>query len=433
LKTGRERGPALVEGAPQRGFAWGGGGDARRERKALAILFVTVFIDLVGFGIVIPLLPLYAERFGASPFAVTALVAVFSLMQFLLAPWWGRLSDRHGRRPILLIGLFGSALSYLMFGLAGTLGALFIARILAGSMGATIGVAQAYVADVTRPEERARGMGLIGAAFGLGFIFGPVIGGVLSNFGAGVPFLAAAALAAGNGVLALWWLPESLSPERRARAVAGGGLGARFRLFRRLVRDADMSSLLGGFFLITFAFAALEATLSLWSDRRWALTPSEVAYLFGYLGVVATLVQGVLVGPLARRLGERTLALVGAGSFGAALVLLATAPGLWMVAVALALLAFGQGVAVPSISSLISRHAPESEQGQMLGVSQSLSAMARVVGPLWGGVAFARLGIGAPFLSGAAVAGMALIVLALGVGNVRRSRRGEIAHAGDRG
>ncbi|HEU0079852.1 MAG TPA: MFS transporter, partial [Longimicrobiaceae bacterium] len=147
------------------------------KRSPLAIVFVTVFLDLVGFGIVIPLLPLYAERFGAGPVGVTWLVAVYSLMQLLFAPWWGSLSDRVGRRPVLLVGLFGSAASYLLFGLAGSLGMLFVGRTLAGVMGANVGVAQAYIADVTAPEERARGMGLIGAAFGLGFILGPAIGG----------------------------------------------------------------------------------------------------------------------------------------------------------------------------------------------------------------------------------------------------------------
>ncbi|MDP9348309.1 MAG: MFS transporter, partial [Gemmatimonadota bacterium] len=160
-----------------------------RSSSPLLVVFLTVFLDLVGFGIVIPLLPLYAETFGAGPVTVTWLVAVYSLMQFLFAPWWGALSDRVGRRPVLLVGLFGSAASYLLFGLAGSLPVLFLGRALAGFMGANVGVAQAYIADVTPPEERARGMGMIGAAFGLGFVFGPAIGGLLSHFGPAVPFL----------------------------------------------------------------------------------------------------------------------------------------------------------------------------------------------------------------------------------------------------
>lgn len=382
-------------------------------RRALTILFLTVFLDLVGFGIVIPLLPLYAEEFGASAIAVTWLMAIYSLMQFALAPWWGQLSDRHGRRPVLLIGLFGSALSYLLFGLAGTLAGLFIGRMLAGVMGANIGVAQAYVADVTRPEERARGMGMIGAAFGLGFIFGPAIGGALSYFGPAVPFFAAGALAFGNGILAIAWLPESLSVDRRV--VEQPGLGARWELFLSLIRRVDMAVLYLAFFLITFAFAGLEATLSLWADRRWEFTAAEVAYLFTYLGIIVTIVQGGLVGPLVARLGERSVAIFGAACFALGLALLPFAPSLSLLALALALLGLGQGAAMPAVAALISHHAPSTSQGRLLGISQSLSALGRVIGPVWGGILFSRLGIEAPYLSGALIAAATALVLVLGL------------------
>jgi len=409
------------------------GGDvtsAGAPRGALVIVFVTVFIDLVGFGIVIPLLPLYAEEFGASPVGVTWLVAIFSLMQFVFAPWWGQLSDRVGRRPVLLIGLFGSALSYTLFGLAGTLTGLFLARMLAGVMGANVGVAQAYIADVTSLRDRARGMGLIGAAFGLGFIFGPVIGGGLSHFGPSVPFFGAAALALTNGVMALFLLPESLRPDLRRRA-AQPGIAARFRLLVRVSRGTGLGVLYFAFFLITLAFAALEATLSLWADRRWELTPAQVAYLFAYLGVAVTITQGLLVGPLARRLGERRLAMLGAAAFSAGLVAMPLAPTPLLLALALALLAFGQGVSVPSLSALVSRNAPVSEQGQLLGVSQSLSALGRVIGPVLGGIAFARVSIAAPYYSGAALVALAMLSLTFFLAESRSSpaleplRRGE--------
>lgn len=378
----------------------------------LTILFLTVFLDLVGFGIVIPLLPLYAERFGATPVAVTLLVAIFSLMQFAFAPWWGQLSDRIGRRPVLLVGLFGSAISYLLFGLAGSLAMLFFARALAGMMGANVGVAQAYVADVTPPEERARGMGLIGAAFGLGFIFGPALGGVLSHFGHAAPFLGAGLLAAVNGVLALRFLPE---PARHARAQAPQqlGLGARLRALVAVGGGSRERVLYATFFLLTFAFAGFEATLSLWADRRWAFSPAEVAYLFAYIGVVVTVVQGGMIGPLTRWIGERRLAFVGIGALAVGLGSLPAAPSALTLAVPLAVLAFGQGASVAAISALISRAAAPSEQGRLLGMSQSLSALGRVLGPVWGGVAFARLGISAPYLSGAAIVAGALVLMLL--------------------
>jgi DHA1 family tetracycline resistance protein-like MFS transporter len=387
-----------------------GGPGPRLRRSPLSIVFLTVFLDLVGFGIVIPLLPLYAETFGAGPVAVTWLVAVYSLMQFLFAPWWGALSDRVGRRPVLLVGLFGSAASYLLFGLAASLPLLFFARALAGFMGANVGVAQAYIADVTAPEDRARGMGLIGAAFGLGFVFGPAIGGLLSHFGPAVPFLGAAGLALANGIFALARLPESLPPG--GRTSTGGGLRARVRALADAAREPRLRGLYAAAFLSTLALAAMEGTFSLWADRRWALSPAEVAFLFAYVGVLAVVVQGALVGRLARGLGERRLARVGAVALAAGLAGIPLAPTLPVLALALAAFAFGQGTVTPSLSSLISRGASPREQGRLLGVSQSLSALGRVLGPVWGGVAFARLGVGAPYLSGAAVVLLALTVLA---------------------
>jgi MFS transporter, DHA1 family, tetracycline resistance protein len=390
---------------------------APRGRSPLTVVFLTVFLDLVGFGIVIPLLPLYAERFGAGPVTVTLLVAVYSAMQFFFAPWWGRLSDRVGRRPVLLVGLFGAAGSYLMFGLAGSLATLFVARALNGIMGANVGVAQAYVADVTAPEDRARGMGMIGAAFGLGFIFGPAIGGLLAQFGPAAPFLGAAALAAANGVLAIFRLPESLPASRRSAPPPQRPPGAFARLATLLSRRTDprLRTLYIVSFLVTLAFAAMEATLSLWADRRWSLSPTGIALFFAYLGTVAVIAQGVLVGRLVRRVGERRAALMGLGCLAAGLAAIPLAPSLPLLAVALALFAIGQGAAMPSVSSLISRTGTEADQGRLLGVSQSVSALARVVGPAMGGVAFAHVGIGAPYVGAAVVALVALAVLAVGL------------------
>ncbi|MDB4949679.1 MAG: tetracycline resistance efflux pump [Gemmatimonadetes bacterium] len=380
------------------------------------MVFATVFLDLVGFGIVIPLLPLYAQRFGAGPVAVTWLVAVYSLMQFFFAPWWGRLSDRVGRRPILLLGLFGSALSYLAFGLAPSLTVLFAARILAGVMSAHIGVAQAYVADVTPPEKRARGMGMIGAAFGLGFIFGPAIGGVLAHYGPAVPFLGASLLTAVNGVVAVFRLPESLPLHLRGtpQAESRPGLGARLGVLFGRATGGRLRALYATSFLVTAAFAAVEATLSLWTDRRWHFTPAQVAYFFAYLGIVAVLAQGLIVHRLVKRVGERTTARMGLVLLAASLVAIPLAPTHALLAVAGAMFALGQGAVIPAVSSLISRQGGPTEQGRLLGASQSLSALGRVLGPAWGGIAFARIGIGAPALSGAALAAVALAVLSAG-------------------
>ena len=292
---------------------------------------------------------------------------------------------------------------------------LFAARAASGFAGANVGVAQAYVADVTAPHERARGMGMIGAAFGLGFILGPALGGFLSHYGAHAPFLGAAALALANGLLAVALLPESLPPGRRASAPASLGLSDRFRALLGADSNPRLRALYAAGFAVTLAFAALEATLSLWADRRWSLGPQGIALVFVYLGVVSVLAQGLAVARLSRRFGERTAAIVGTGVLAIGLGGLAVAPSLPWLAVALAALAFGQGMATPAISSLVSRQGGPAEQGRLLGVSQSLSALGRVIGPVVGGFALAHLGLGAPYLAGAALSLAALGVMALAV------------------
>jgi MFS transporter, DHA1 family, tetracycline resistance protein len=388
------------------------------RRSPLAVVFLTVFLDLVGFGIVIPLLPLYAGEFGAGPVAAAWLLALYSLMQFFFAPWWGRLSDRVGRRPVLLVGLFGSAASYLAFAFAPSLAALFAARALNGFAGANVGVAQAYVADVTPPEGRARGMGMIGAAFGLGFVFGPAIGGLLSHYGHAAPFVGAAALAAANGVVAWFRLPESLPPERRGRAARGMTLVERLRMLSGRDLGSRLKTLYAAGFLVTLAFAAMEGTFSLWADERWALSRAGVAFLFAFLGVVSVLAQGLVVGRLARRWGERRAALVGTLLFAAGLVGVALAPSLPALCVALSALALGQGTAAPSLSSLISRQGGPAEQGRRLGAYQSLGALGRVVGPVSGGVALEHLAAGAPYLLGSVLAALAALALLAAAGSV---------------
>jgi DHA1 family tetracycline resistance protein-like MFS transporter len=383
---------------------------AAAGRSPLAIVFVTVFLDLVGFGIVIPLLPLYAQRFGAGPVAVTWLLAVYSLMQFFFAPWWGRVSDRVGRRPVLLLGLFGSAASYLAFGLAGSLPVLFAARAVNGLAGANVGVAQAYIADVTGPEERAKGMGMIGAAFGLGFVVGPAIGGVLSRFGVAAPFLAAAGVTLANALLATVRLPESLPPERRQAHPRGFGLGERLRMLS--ATGGRLRALYAAGFLATLAFAAMEGTFSLWADARWHVSRHGVAFLFTWLGVVSVIAQGALVGRMVKRAGERRTAMLGMLLIAVGLVAAALAPTLALVLAGTGILALGQGMASPAVSSLVSREGRAGEQGRLLGVYQSLGALGRVAGPVVGGVALQHVGLSAPFLAASGIAAAAALVLA---------------------
>jgi DHA1 family tetracycline resistance protein-like MFS transporter len=360
----------------------------------LVIIFITVFIDLVGFGIIIPMLPFYAEAYGASAFQVGLLATSFSLMQFLFAPLWGRLSDRIGRRPIILAGLFGSAVSYFAFGLADSLAMLFAARIVAGIAGANIPTAQAFIADSTSAANRARGMGLIGAAFGLGFILGPAIGGFLSQWGYHAPAFFAAALSLANFLAGWFLLPESLPADKRGTRRAIG----RVEAFQAALARPALPLVLLVSFLVMTAFSAFESMFALFAGARFGYGATTIGYLFAWVGMVLAIVQGVLVGRVVPRLGEHRLVPAAIALMAVALVGHAVAPNVPTLMAAMALLAVGMGFNSPSLLSMVSRLADPSDQGATLGVSQSLASLARIVGPLWGGLAFDWFGITVPFL-----------------------------------
>ncbi|MFP3938902.1 MAG: MFS transporter [Thermoanaerobaculia bacterium] len=379
------------------------------------MVFFTVLLDLLGFGMVLPLLPFYAERYGASSFGVAMLFASFSLAQFVFAPVWGRLSDRVGRRPVLLGSIAGAVAAYALFALAQSFTILLIARTASGVAAANYSIAQAYIADTTTPDQRARGMGLLGAAFGLGFVLGPVLGGLAGMLGYAAVPSAAGLLALANFVLAWILVPESLPPERRAaRAGATGRHGGRGWLDREALRrtggNRGVAGLMGLVFLVIFAFANMEATLGLFVEERFGFGFFETAWLFTYLGVVMVIVQGGLLGPLARRFGERRLIFAGILAMALGLALLPAGGGVVLLAVTTALLAVGMGLQNPSALALISRLTEEHRQGGTLGVARSLGALARGLGPIWGGWAFDALGAAWPFWSAAALMALALAV-----------------------
>jgi MFS transporter, DHA1 family, tetracycline resistance protein len=389
--------------------------EERTPRIRLAILFLTVFVDLVGFGIVLPLLPFYADRFGASGTQIAVLVFSYSAAQLLLAPIWGRLSDRYGRRPILIIGLLGSAVSYVVFAFAGSILALLLSRIMAGVGGANIPVAQAYIADITPPEKRAGGMGLIGAAFGLGFIFGPAIGGLLAPIAPEAPGLAAAGLCSVNAVLALFFLPESLSREERAsrsRASASPGprqSGNRKEELALVFQNPEFLQVLILSFLFTAAFSAMHPVFPLFVEDRLGLGERGVGWLFTFMGLISAIMQGGVVRLLAPRIGERGLVRLCAIPFAVGLLLIGLAPNLGVLLAALTLLAIGFGGTLPSLVSLLSRAAPEEIQGGSLGIGQSVGALARVAGPLLGGLMWDLSGPASPFVAGSVLAAVGAI------------------------
>jgi DHA1 family tetracycline resistance protein-like MFS transporter len=333
--------------------------------------------------------------------------------QFFLAPLWGRISDHIGRRPILILGLLGSAASYLVFAYAGTLAVLFLSRIMAGIGGATVPVAQAYITDITPPARRAGNLGLIGAAFGLGFIFGPALGGILAPIAPEAPGLAAAALCFGNGILALFLLPESLTKEKEGKK-ARGGPPFRVRDFSLALRDSRTSRILLLSFLFTMAFAAMQPTFPLFGAIRFGLEEREVGYLFAFLGLISATMQGGLVRRLVPLLGEVRLIQFSGIPFIAGLIIIAFAPTVGSLLWGLALLAIGFGGTLPSIVSLLSRVAPPQLQGSVLGIGQSVGSLARIIGPFLAGVVYDLQGVAWPYLGGAVVAAAAFLV-ALGL------------------
>lgn len=367
-------------------------------KPGLPVVYFTVFIDLVGFGIILPQLPYYAEAFGATGVWVGALLTAYSAAQFLGASVLGRLSDRIGRRPVLLASLAGSAASLVLSGLATSLVTLMLARVLAGLFGGSIAAAQAYVADSTSTKERARYMGFLGASIGLGFVLGPALGAGLARYGFGTAAFVAAGLAAANLAFGLFELPETHGPERRHLAASRTDLS---HLLAAL-HHPSMGRLLGATFLATLAFVAMEATFALLGEHRFGLQPARLGLVFTYVGVVIVVVQGVLVGPLAARFGERALAVIGAVLMAIGLGALPLAPGLPGALAVLGLLAAGQGLTSPTLSTLLSRAAGVDEQGGTLGLGQSLAAAARAVGPLGAGWLF-DWAMGAPYAAAAVV------------------------------
>ncbi|MBL6927551.1 MAG: MFS transporter [Rhodospirillales bacterium] len=371
------------------------------------ILFLIVFIDLLGFGIIIPLLPFYAEHFDAAPYVVTLVLATYSLTQLFSAPWWGGLSDRIGRRPVLIASLAGAVVSYIWLGFADTLWMLFAARALGGVMAGNISAAFAYVADSTTPKNRARGMGMIGAGYGLGFFVGPAIGGILAgpdalNADYQTPAFAAAALSFVSLGLAIAILKESLSDEIRARVAAQ----PKKSLMTQLVEAAANRNLaywIVLMFLATFVMAGMETTFAMWAERGFGWGPRHIGFILAFVGALSIIIQGGMIGRLTRKFGERALVIQGALVLGVSFFFMPFAQSLPMLLLVMAGLAYGFSVITPALNSLISLEADPDKQGGTFGLSRSASIFARVVGPAFAGVLFSAFGRHSPYFVSAAI------------------------------
>ena len=373
--------------------------------RPLLIIFLTIFVNLIGFGIIIPLLPFYAETFGASPIVIGLLFAVFSLCQLVAAPALGDLSDRYGRRPVLVFSLAGTAVSFVILALAHSIAMLFLARIVDGLSGGNISTARAYVADITEPKDRARAYGLIGAAFGLGFILGPALSGLLVRVSYTAPIWAAAGLTLVATAMAWLWLPETV---HRSQA----GTGNPFRYLPELLQRPVMRRVLALDFIYWFAFAIFQTTFALFAARRFGFDASRTGYFFAGFGVLGAVILGGLIRPVVRRVGDKTTFVVGVACGVAGLVAAAMAHTVVLFALALVPLAFGMGFGHPTISSLVSRAGRGDEQGRVQGAAGAVESLGRTFGPVWGNASLQRYGEAAPFLTGAAFLAMTLLVVA---------------------
>ena len=363
------------------------------------IIWTTVALDLVGFGIVVPILGRYAERFGANGLQVGLMFASFSVAQMVFAPILGRISDKIGRKPVIVFSLIGTAVGSFVTGAAGALWVLFLGRILDGASGASVAVAQGAVADIAPPEQRARLMGMLGAAFGVGFVVGPALGGLAALGGPHVPFYLAGSIAAVNAVAAMIRLPETKPDTSHIteKSQRGSALSPALKRF----------ALVG--FLSMLGFAGFEATFSIWGEKQFGFTEGSASIVFVFVGVTLVAVQGGLIGPLTQRLGSRKLLRIGLSLVAVGLLLLGITTTWPMLFVALFLLSLGQGMSGPSGSALVAELAPVERRGEAIGYQQSTAAFGRVAGPVMAGALFDHVGINSQFL----VSGI-LIIFAVG-------------------
>lgn len=388
-------------------------------RSPLFLMALTIFIDFTGFGLVIPLLPFWALRLGANPLGVGLIITTYALAQFLCTPLLGTLSDRYGRKRIILISLCIEVVAFALTALAQTLPMLLIARVIGGIGASNIGSAQAVVSDVTPPEKRAAGMGAIGAAIGLGFVVGPALGGLLSPHGELTPFWVAMGLALLNALLVLLLLPETRERQDGTSA-AHEGLGVLFSGWSKVSHNTAILSLVLVNLLYTLAFTGMETVFPLLTQKNFGWHATQNGYVFTYVGLVIVLMQGGLIGRLVKRWGERNLMLGGLVLLGLGLLMLIWSSSLALLLIAVGLLSIGDGAVTPTSSAVLSLLTPAEEQGEILGLSQGLGGLGRVIGPVIAGALF-TLSPGAPFLAGGAFAALAILVTLPALSSIQRA------------
>jgi DHA1 family tetracycline resistance protein-like MFS transporter len=375
--------------------------------RPLLIIFLTILVNLIGFGIIIPLLPFYAETFGASPLVIGLLFAVFSICQLAAAPALGDISDRYGRRPVLIFSLAGTVISFVMLAVAHSVAMLFAARIVDGLSGGNISTARAYVADVTEKKDRARAYGLIGAAFGLGFILGPALSGVLAKFSYTAPIWVAAGVTLVATLMAWGWLPETVH-----RAHAGTGEWNPFRYLPELLRRPVVSRVLTIDFVYWLAFAVFQTTFALFVAQRFKFDVSQTGYLFAGFGVLGAIIQGGFIRPIVHRLGDRHTFMAGLLFGAVGLIASALSHSVTLFVVALVPVAIGIGFGHPTVASLVSLAGRGDEQGRVQGAAGAVESLGRTIGPVWGNASLERFGESMPYVSAALLLLVTLVIAA---------------------
>jgi DHA1 family tetracycline resistance protein-like MFS transporter len=376
-------------------------------KRSIPFIFITVFVDMLGYSMILPLLPFFVQQHGGNATHAGGLQSLYAFLQLFSGPVLGSFSDRYGRKPILVACLFGTAIAYTLFGLADSLAVLYLAVLLDGLTGNNLTTSFTYVADITTPEERSRGMGIVSAAFGLGLMAGPVLGGLLSVYGLFVPAFVAAGIAFLNAVYGLFILPESLPPEKRSRHKPTLNFLSQLRAIFNI---QNIRPLLLSIFFLNLAFSGLQTNFPLFSNARFQWDARQNGIFFAFVGMVAVFVQGFLYGRLQRRFGERRLTFLGLLLMASGMAGIAIAPQAWMLYPIVAIAALGSGLSIPSLSGLISTRVPPDVQGRLMGGNQTLLSFTSIIGPTLAGFAFVQIGINAPYWIGSGLALLAFFL-----------------------
>lgn len=374
------------------------------KNKGLLTIFLIVFIDLLGFGLILPLLPYIAEKFQANPFQIGLLAAVYSFFQFISAPIMGRMSDRFGRKKLLFLSQLGSVAGFLLLGVANTLPLIFLSRIIDGITGGNISIAQAYIADITTPENRAKGMGMLGAAFGLGFIFGPATGGFLSQWGFGVPAYFAAAVAAIAAISTWLFLEETIDTKK---FILKKRKNFSFDSLKKALSTPVLGLMIGVFFLINLAFAGMQSTFALWTQASFGWGPTQTGYMFAYIGLMSVIIQLVVLPKVVNAFGEKAVFKASIPLLAIGLLGIPLSIHLGFLLIATGFLVLGNSLSNPTIQSIASSNINKEDYGETLGLLQSSASLARILGPLMAGALFLAVSKDAPFI----LSGLIMIVV----------------------